>query len=246
MNCLCVFSCLLSGNVSPVGTGAHHAESPRLQRTTPFPTGKPGFAPQRRSVALAFSRRNASVCPDSTAGQRILILHGVRRPGVSEKAKPRLFSSILDTPFLMPVKVSLACLYLKSFSHVVVFKTVLWDYGAPFKWLKKKTNKQVRRLDKWCPFAICKESKCSQQNKLTLKEEIRWVMLVRYHWSTGLDLLNVFRQQFIFGTERLVLINIFAHCDFFFAAFLYFNMKYTYLWELRFFFNSYNTLSVET
>lgn len=80
--------------MSPVETSAHHAESPRLQHTAQFSTGEPVCAPQHRNDVLAFSRWDASVCTDSTNGQWILILHGVHRPGVSEKAKPRLLGSV--------------------------------------------------------------------------------------------------------------------------------------------------------
>lgn len=69
-------------------------QSPRLQRTTQFSIGEPGFASQHRNDVLAFSRRNASVCTDSINGQGILILHGVHRPGVSDKAKRWLFCSV--------------------------------------------------------------------------------------------------------------------------------------------------------
>lgn len=94
-------------------------------RTTQSRTGfdaQPSFASGNRALhrsiatlSSPFSRWNESVCADSRSGQWIVILHGVHRPGVTEKARPRLFGSIPDTPFLMSVKVSLACFNFQSY-----------------------------------------------------------------------------------------------------------------------------------
>lgn len=57
------------------------------------PNFPPGIQALRRSSTTTFSlfsRQNACMCADSINGQWILILYGVHRPGVWEKAKSRL------------------------------------------------------------------------------------------------------------------------------------------------------------
>lgn len=148
---------------------ASHGVAQAATHNPIFHRGKPGFAPQHRNVVLAFSRRNASVCADSIAGQRILILHGVPRPGVSEKAKPRLFGSILDTPFFNVSQGKFGLLWLQVF----IACCCIQNWGPPWlcdaTWIKRKAGKKTPQVISFFTFRFLQRVTCSQQKKLSWK-----------------------------------------------------------------------------